>query len=81
MEEIEVDENQNSSSVGTESSRPAQAAITIPDISLQPRHGVLQTLVSRDTWVRVSFFGKEPPTKAEIFRTMELLEMMHSGWS
>jgi hypothetical protein len=54
--------------------------MAIPDIDLIPRHPILQALASKDSWVKVDFFGKEPPTKAEIFKTIEMLCMMHNGW-
>ena len=53
----------------------------IPDIQALPCQPLLQTLVSRDTWVVVNFFGANPPTKAEILRSIELLCMMHNGWT
>src|SRR5262249_55633703 len=37
----------------------------IPDIDALPVHPILQTLASKDSWVRVVFYGKHPPTKAE----------------
>lgn len=54
--------------------------MAIPDIYNIPHHPILQTLASKDSWVKVDFFGKQPPTKAEIFRAIELLCMMHNGW-
>lgn len=52
----------------------------IPDINVLPVRPLVQTLASRDSWVRVTFHGKEPPTKAEIERTIELLCMIRNGW-
>ena len=53
----------------------------IPNIHELPERPILQTLVSKDCWVRVVFYKQEGATRSEIFRTMELLEMMHNGWT
>lgn len=52
----------------------------IPDINTLPPHPILHTLASKQSWVRVEFFGKEAPTRDEIYRTIELLCMMYDGW-
>lgn len=52
----------------------------IPDINALPARPIMQTLVSKESWVRVVFYGKEPTTKDEIQRTIELLCMIHNGW-
>lgn len=54
--------------------------MAIPDIYNIPHRPILQALASKDSWVRVDFFGEQPPTRDEIFRTIELLCMMHNGW-
>jgi hypothetical protein len=58
------------------------AVVGIPDINEVPEKPILQALASRDTWVRVTYHSRNPlpPTRAEIFRTMELLEMMYNYW-
>jgi hypothetical protein len=55
--------------------------IRIPDLNPAEAHPILQTLASKDSWVRVVFYGPQSPTKAEIERTIELLCMMYNGWS
>lgn len=54
--------------------------IEIPDINELPCQPMLQTMVSRDTWVRVQFFRKDTVTRSELYRTIELLCMMYNGW-
>lgn len=65
----------------TEKASKAEPVITIPDIDALRHRPILQTMASRDCWVKVDFFKDEPVTKEEIFRTMQLLEMMHNGWT
>lgn len=77
---LKVNEEQNSLGVATESPRPAQEC-RLRSIDELPCRPILQTAVSADAWVRVQFFREGPITKEMIFRTMELLEMMHNGWS
>lgn len=53
---------------------------TLPDFNTAEVHPILQAPCSTRSWVRVTFHGNQPPTRAEIFKTMELLEMMHNFW-
>ena len=41
----------------------------IPEINTLPQRPILQALASPKSWGRVTFYGKEPPTKSEIART------------
>lgn len=53
----------------------------LPDrVANLPHHQILLTMASMDSWVSVDFYGKEAPTQAEIYRTIELLCLMHNGW-
>lgn len=60
---------------------PEQKIKLPPSINELPARPILQTLVSKDSWVRVVFYGKEPTTIPEIDRAIELLCMMRNGWS
>lgn len=54
----------------------------LPDITQLEERPILQLPASKDTWVRVTFYSRNPlpPTRAEIFRTMEMLETMYNFW-
>ena len=55
--------------------------MAIPNINELPCRPLLQTLASKEAWVKVEFFRADiGPTKAEIYRTIELLCMTYNGW-
>lgn len=58
-----------------------QSDKSIPDIDMLPVRPIVQALASKDSWVRIIFYGQQPPTQAELDRTIELLCMIRNGWS
>lgn len=42
-----------------------ETTVKIPDIRNLPERSMVQALASKDSWVRVVFYSKEPPTKHE----------------
>lgn len=76
----QVDENQNPSGERVEFPSPAPARVRIPHPDLLPVRPMVQALASKDSWVRVVFYGKKAPTVAEIDRTIEILCLIRNGW-